>query len=130
MAVTGLDHVNIIARDLDASAAFYAEVLGLEQRDAPSPLPPELVQWMYAPGGQAIIHLVSFRRRGPDAKMPEGPTGALDHVALACSGYEATLSRLEELGLPFRTAGVAGAGIRQIFLRDPSDVLLELNFRD
>jgi catechol 2,3-dioxygenase-like lactoylglutathione lyase family enzyme len=130
MPVIGLDHVNIIARDLDASARFYTDVLGLERRNAPSPLPAEIVQWMHAPGGQPIIHLVSFRRRGESAEMPEGPTGALDHVALACSGYEATVSRLEELGLPFRTGGLAGAAIRQIFLRDPSEVLLELNFRD
>jgi catechol 2,3-dioxygenase-like lactoylglutathione lyase family enzyme len=130
MPVTSLDHVNIIARDLDASALFYAEVLGLERRDPPSPLLPEHIQWMYAPGGQPIIHLVSVYRRGDDAAMPEGSTGALDHVALGCSGYERTVSMLEELGLPFRTSGVAGAGIRQIFISDPSDVLLELNFRD
>jgi len=31
MAVRGLDHVNILARDLDATAGFYARLLGLRR---------------------------------------------------------------------------------------------------
>ena len=35
MKVNALDHVNIIAADLDGTARFYAELFGLERRNAP-----------------------------------------------------------------------------------------------
>ena len=40
MKVNAIDHVNIIVADLDATATFYAEVLGLDRRNGPPPLGP------------------------------------------------------------------------------------------
>ncbi len=39
------------------------------------------------------------------------------------------LARLDRLGLAYRCTGVASVGLRQVFVRDPNGVLLELNFR-
>lgn len=120
MKVHGLDHVNITTQDLEGTIAFYREVLGLEPGERPPfPFPGA---WLYA-GGRPVVHLGVRPASG-------GSTGAVDHVAFAASGFEAFRRRLEERGIPYSTAVVPGTDMRQIFLRDPNGVKIELNFRD
>lgn len=57
-------------------------------------------------------------------------TGALHHVALDCSGHAATIERLDNLGIAFRSNDLPAIALRQVFVTDPNGVLLELNFRD
>lgn len=130
MKVEALDHVNIITDDLDGSARFYEELLGLERRDGPPPLTPETAQWMYDDAGRAIIHINSLDCvRTYDREITPGDlTGALHHVALRLSGYEETLGRLKARGADFQENFVTAIGLRQIFTADPNNVLLELNF--
>ena len=129
MRVEALDHVNIITGDLEGSARFYAEVFGLEPRDGPAPLTHENARWMYDVAGRAVIHLNSLEcpRTYPREVRP-GPTGALHHVALRCSGYEELRARLEARALGYRVNEVAAIALKQIFVLDPNGVLLELNF--
>ncbi len=120
MEVHGLDHVNIVTDDLEGTIAFYREVLGLEPGERPPfPFPGA---WLYA-GGRAVVHLGV---RG----AATGPGGAVDHIAFAARGYEAFRRRLAERGIPHSTAVVPGTDMRQIFLRDPNGVKIELTFRD
>ena len=129
MRVEALDHVNIITGDLEASARFYAEVFGLEPRDAPPPLTHANARWMYDEAGRAVVHLNSLDcPRHYDRDVRPGPTGALHHVALRCSGYEEVLGRLSRRGIGHQLNEVAAVGLRQIFVLDPNQVLLELNF--
>lgn len=129
MRVNALDHVNVITADLDGTARWYAELFGLERRDAPPPLTPRNAQWMYDAAGRAIIHINSTEcPRTYDREVTPGPTGALHHVALNCSGYEEMRRRLEGRGLGFQTNSLQAIGLRQIFTLDPNGVLLELNF--
>ncbi|MBB3955980.1 VOC family protein [Novosphingobium sediminicola] len=124
-----LDHVNIITADLEGSARFYAQVFGLERRDGPPPLTPQTGQWMYDEAGRAVIHLNSLDApRAYDRDIAPGPTGALHHVALACSGHDAMIARLEAVRLDYQRNFVTAIGLRQIFVRDPNEVLFELNF--
>ena len=129
MRVNALDHVNIITADLDGTARFYAELFGLERRNAPPPLTPDNAQWMYDGAGRAIIHINHVDcPRLFDRPIEPGPTGALHHVALNCSGFVETLAQLKARGLAHRLNEVLGLGLRQIFTLDPNSVLLELNF--
>jgi catechol 2,3-dioxygenase-like lactoylglutathione lyase family enzyme len=129
MRVNALDHVNIITADLDGTARFYAELLGLERRNAPPPLTPDNAQWMYDGDDRAIIHINSLDcPRAYDREVRPGPTGALHHVALKCTGYDTLLQRLRERGLDYRPNEVPAVRLRQIFTLDPNGVLLELNF--
>jgi catechol 2,3-dioxygenase-like lactoylglutathione lyase family enzyme len=129
MRVNALDHVNIITADLDGTARFYAELFGLERRNAPPPLTPDNAQWMYDGAGRAIIHINHTDcPRHFDRPIAPGPTGALHHVALNCSGFAETLAQLKARGLAHRLNEVLGIGLRQIFTLDPNSVLLELNF--
>lgn len=129
--IGGLDHVNIVTRKVADTALFYARVLGLEERDPPSNLDPAQVRWMFDANGRAIFHLSSpgsliglegDERRGSD-------TGAVHHVALDCTGHDAMLSRLGELGVESQCNHVTEIDLKQIFVKDPNGVLLELNYR-
>lgn len=130
MTVEALDHVNIITDRLDETAQFYADLLGLERRDAPPPLTPETATWMFDKADRAIIHINSLDCiRAYDREVTPGElTGALHHVALRCVGYEDMLARLDARGADYQTNLVAAINLRQIFTADPNNVLLELNF--
>ena len=129
MRVDALDHINIITADLDGTARYYAEVLGLRRRNAPPPLTPRNAQWMYDDAERAIVHINSVDcPRAYDREVSPGPTGALHPVALRCTGYEAMVARLEARGLDYRLNEVPAVRLRQIFTLDPNGVLLELNF--
>ncbi|WP_066557260.1 VOC family protein [Croceicoccus bisphenolivorans] len=133
MRVETLDHVNIVTGDLAGTVSFYRDVLGLEQRDPPEPLQPDLVQWLCDAGGRPIFHLVDrarMDRKGPYANKLGGQTGSVDHVALNCTGLEEMRARLDARGLDYRVGGVSGISLVQVFVRDPNNVLLELNFRE
>jgi 4-hydroxyphenylpyruvate dioxygenase-like putative hemolysin len=129
MKVNALDHVNIIAADLDGTASFYAEVFDLDRRDAPPPLTPQTAQWMYDDAGRAILHINSLDcRRTYERDVMPGPTGSIHHVALNCSGHDDVVERLTARGMDFQCNLVAAIGLRQVFTMDPNGVLLELNF--
>ena len=129
MRVEALDHVNIIAADLEGSARLYAEVFGLEPRDGPPPLTHDTARWMYDAAGRAVIHINSLEcPRAYDREVDAGPTGALHHVALRCSGYDELRARLTKRGLEHRLNEVSAIGLKQVFVLDPNQVLLELNF--
>lgn len=130
MRVNALDHVNIQTLDLEATVDFYAGVLDLEPRDPPPPLDPKLVQWMYDAGDRAIFHLTTPGSIMGDAAQDilSRETGPVHHVALSCSGHDAMAARLTSLGLGFRLNHVTAIDLKQIFVRDPNGVLLELNY--
>lgn len=129
MKVNALDHVNIITADLPDTAQFYADVFGLEIRDAPPPLTADDAQWMYDDAGRAIIHLNSLAcHRTYQREIKQGPTGSIHHVALNCSGHDDVIARLAARGLDYQYNTVAAIGLRQVFTMDPNGVLLELNF--
>lgn len=129
MRVESLDHVNIITGDLEGSARFYAQVFGLEPRDGPPPLLHANARWLYDVAGRAVIHLNSLEcPRAYDREVRPGPTGSLHHVALRCSGYEELLARLRRHGLDYQLNDLTAIGLRQVFVLDPNQVLLELNF--
>ena len=130
MQVEALDHVNIITDDLDGTAKFYEELLGLERRDAPPPLTPETATWMYDAEDRGIIHINSLDCiRAYDREVKPGElTGALHHVALRLTGYEEMKAKLDAKGADYQENLVEAIGLRQIFTADPNNVLLELNF--
>lgn len=130
MQVNALDHVNIITDDLDGTAEFYRGFLGLERRDAPAPLTPQNAQWMYDKGEKAILHINSTDcPRAFDRDVHPGDlTGAVHHVALNCTGYNEMIRRIEDRDLDYQVNHIVAIGLRQIFVADPNNVLLELNF--
>jgi catechol 2,3-dioxygenase-like lactoylglutathione lyase family enzyme len=121
MAIRGIDHINIGTHRLDETRAFFRDVLGLTEGWRP-----DFAfggAWLYA-GDGAVVHLVDL----PQDKLPSSDA-ALDHFAFRIDDYDDALARLTAAAISFRAVDVPGAPIRQIFLRDPNGVNIELNYR-
>jgi catechol 2,3-dioxygenase-like lactoylglutathione lyase family enzyme len=117
-AAVGLNHVSVVARDLDESIRFYVDVLGLEPLPTPDFGFP--VQWLRA--GSLQVHL--FER-------PEEPP-SYAHFALEVDDVVALYERARELGiLDSASFGYAIAelpgGEAQLYIRDPAGNLIELD---
>jgi catechol 2,3-dioxygenase-like lactoylglutathione lyase family enzyme len=121
MSIRAIDHINIGTDRLEETRTFFRDVLGLAEGWRPDF--PFGGAWLYA-GETAVVHLV-------DLKDPKAPSeaAALDHFAFRITDLEAMRARLDAAGVPYRRVDVPGAPIRQIFLRDPNGVTIELNFR-
>jgi catechol 2,3-dioxygenase-like lactoylglutathione lyase family enzyme len=121
MSVEAFQHVNTRSADVERTREFYVDVIGLTVGDRP----PFSFKgyWLYL-GGQAVLHLV---QRASDDRHHEG-TGNLDHVAFRARDYAGMRRRLADRGLTFREAVVPRDGTRQIFVKDPDGLTIELNF--
>ncbi len=120
MTLTMLQHVNIMTDKLNETIAFYKDILGFEMGDRPAFDFPGA--WLYC-GPEAVIHLI-----GVDEQEAKG-SGCIDHVAFAAKGFHRYAAFLSEKGYKHETRLVPGGHLRQIFVRDPNEVLIELNFR-
>ena len=134
-----LNHFSIRTLDLPACQRFYCDVLGLAVGPRP-PFPfPGL--WLYAGDtalySNAVVHIIGIDRNDPAGlKQYLGErseaslqgTGAVDHLAFFSTGLAPTLARLREHGVPFRERTVPLLELHQVFVEDPSGVVIELNF--
>ncbi len=130
MHVKNLNHINIQTRDMAQTIRFYSELLGLEARTAPQRDPAQR-QWLHDPSGQAIIHLNLF---GTDNTVPRdvnpgASTGAIHHIAFECDGFDEMVTRLKARVIDYGFSEIPSIPLKQLFVTDPNNVLLELNFR-
>lgn len=123
MPVKGLEHVNIDTCKPEETIAFYAQVLGLENRPDERPAIPFPGAWLFL-DGQAVVHLNFIE------EDRTGPTGAFNHVAFEASDFDGTCAALDAMGHEYRTTGIPTASLRQIFVHDPNGVMVELNIRE
>lgn len=129
-AVSGIDHVNIVTHDVDATADFYTRLLGLRHGESAGAALGMKGAWMFDGQDNPIVH-IGWKDPARDYSAghePGVPTGAIHHVAFRCRGFEAMKARIEALGLEHRTMDSATFSFRQINLKDPNGVNLELNF--
>lgn len=121
MGVEAFQHVNTRSADVERTRAFYEQVIGLRVGDRP-PFPFR-GYWLYI-GDQAVLHLV----QRADGDTHHAGTGNLDHVAFFARDYAGMRQRLVDRGMTFREAVVPRDGTRQIFVKDPDGLTIELNF--
>ena len=127
--VTGLFHIAIKTADLPASLEFYRNVLGLKDVERPAFDFPGA--WLACPalGGGTIIHLYAGGPAlGGSSRVTLG-SAAIDHVSLACIGFDAFRARVAAHKLPWREFLVPGTTLWQLFVYDPSGVQFELTFQ-
>lgn len=129
MALETLEHFTITCGDLNRTRDFYCSVLGLSEGYRP-----ELGfagYWLYL-GDVPVVHLTDEagavnENRG--AQKGETHTGRLDHIAFRGTNAQETIARLKKHNIVFRENKIPGAGLHQIFVRDPNGILIEMNFR-
>jgi lactoylglutathione lyase len=115
---TRINHVSIAAADLEESTRFYEDVFSMER--IPSPTFESPVQWLRV--GDMQLHLF----------QDDGPAPPRHHVGMTIddfdAAYEAVKARASDtwgwrlVELPSRQV--------QLYFRDPSDNLIELNWPD
>ena len=122
MSVGMLDHYNVSTRHLRDTVRFYEEVLGLVN----GPRPPFDFPgaWLYSEG-HPVLHLNDI---SPTDKPQRPDSGVIDHIAFGSRGFDAIKQHLTGKGVSFRVNEVPNSSRRQIFLTDPNNVLIELNF--
>jgi catechol 2,3-dioxygenase-like lactoylglutathione lyase family enzyme len=124
-----LQHVLVLTDDLDATKAFYCDVVGLEVGERPSlPFPG---YWLYA-DGVACLHIAERAPYDTHAARLGLPAKAspVDHVAFEADGYERLLERLAEAGVDVTTNAVPATGVRQLFFDDPNGARIEVVVTD
>ncbi|WP_346837317.1 VOC family protein [Microbulbifer sp. SAOS-129_SWC] len=114
-----LNHVLVRTTDLDAMTHFWRELIGLEVGARP-PFQSRGA-WLYS-DGEPLIHLIEVPAIGGD--------GCVDHMALEGGDYETLRARLEAGRADFRETSVPESGDRQLFVRGPDGLRVELLFRN
>ena len=124
MAVLGFNHYNLRASRpmMEQLKVFYRDVVGLSIGERPQLT--SFGYWLYA-GKKDVLHLSEAK---PEEKRKENVATTFDHVAFTATEYEATIVRLEKLGVQFRVREISDAGQKQIFFSDPAGNGIELNF--
>ena len=130
MKLKSLDHILLLADDLEATKDFYVDVIGLAVGEQPDFRFPGY--WLYA-GSRACIHLAGRRATGGDASASDthgsrGSTGPIDHIAFAVDDCDAARADLDRRGIAYTHQKVPGAPLQQLFITDPNGVAVELNF--
>jgi catechol 2,3-dioxygenase-like lactoylglutathione lyase family enzyme len=132
MPITGLNHYLIVSKNLERSRKFYESVLGLELADRPDFGFPGY--WLKT-GDDICVHLASqsankTRDKFLLKKHPRGTTGSgsVDHIAFLARDPEAVRDRIRKNKVDMQVRSFPDAKLFQIFLKDPDDVTIELNF--
>lgn len=124
MPATDLHHLAIKTHDVDATVAFWNNIVGSHSVDRPDfPFPGAWLQF-----GTTMIHLYG----GDAAKNTDGGfdrgSAAIDHVALAATNFDEMRDLFTRRGLDWRQMDIPSFNLWQLFLHDPNGVLVELNF--
>ena len=122
MSVGLLDHYNVSTRHLKDTVQFYEDVLGFTNGLRPPFNFPGA--WLYS-AGHPVLHINDISQTDKEQR-PD--SGVIDHVAFGSRGFEALKQHLAGKGVPFRVNEVPNSSRRQIFVTDPNNVLIELNF--
>ena len=140
MAISKLSHYSIRTLDLEATRRFYTEVLGFSVGPRPPFKFPGL--WLYNGShdsyDNAIVHIIGVDPNDPqglkdylgdrDTASLQGGTGTFDHIAFAATDVAGMVSHLKKKAVPFRERAVPNLNLHQVFLDDPSGVVIELNY--
>ena len=128
MSVTRFSHVTIHCADLDASLAFYRDILELSIADRPMPQGFPRAAIGSFPSGDWCLHFFQANdaQKAEFATLPERRTGVLMHVSLRAEGYVATMARLEARSVRVREFTVGDRHLVQFL--DPNGLEIELTF--
>jgi catechol 2,3-dioxygenase-like lactoylglutathione lyase family enzyme len=133
-----IHHVNLEAQDVQRTAAFYAAIMGMDQRDWAFPAtrgylpgdPDKLA--LFGDGRQSHtgLHLIApdddFATKNA---MSHNPSKG-GHVAFQVDDLDTVIARLEAANIRYSLTGeFAIPGMRHLYVEDPEGNLLEINER-
>ncbi len=117
--VTGLAHIGVKVKDIEASKKFYVDLLGF-QIDEENDL--GRIKLVFLSNGNCLIELISAD------VVPELP-GQIDHICMEVEGIDELVAELKGKGLAFDGEVSYGAairgGIKNIFFKGPDGERIE-----
>ena len=119
MPISGMNHFTVLAKDLDATKAFYMGILGLSEGFRPDLGFPGA--WLYC-GKEAVLHIIAGR------ELPADPRGVLDHMAFSAHDLRGTTAKLKSSGIAYDLRRQNESGTWQLFCFDPNGARVELDF--
>jgi catechol 2,3-dioxygenase-like lactoylglutathione lyase family enzyme len=115
-----MSHFTILTKDVAATEAFYAEMLGLKTGYRPPISRPGV--WLYA-DETPILHVID------PVQMPKEPAGVLDHMAFNATGLDDVVGKLKKRGIDYILYQQGETGTWQMFFHDVNGAKVELNFQ-
>jgi len=124
MRLVDINHVAIRTLDVEKTNRFYTEILGMSF----APRPPMDFPGSWLKMGGSMIHVVGGKcALNPDGSFTPGGA-AVDHISIAAEGFDAYVDHFTAKRLDWRENQIPEAGIWQLMIRDPNNILIELNF--
>jgi catechol 2,3-dioxygenase-like lactoylglutathione lyase family enzyme len=112
--------VRYIVADVRAAIDFYTTHLGFELRMDAAPAFADVVR------GRLRLLLSGPASSGARATPADAATAGRNRIHLVLDDLDATVSRLRDAGVRFRSDLVTGPGGRQVLVADPDGNLVEL----
>ncbi len=126
LSVRTIDHVAVIAGDLEASRHFYQDVLGME----PAPRPDFPFPGLWFQAGNTQIHVIlASTEAGPAGLAPFAGTKPSrgHHMAFELDDCAVAVDQLRAAGVPIAAGPQSRPdGFRQVYIHDPDGYLIEL----
>lgn len=127
--VKKIDHVAICVNDLDAAAAMWRQVLGLEPT-VREVVAAQKTEAMLLPVGETSVELISPKGNEGLARFLEKRGPGLHHIAVEVEGIEEALALLKGLGVPLidetPRRGARGHKVAFVHPKATGGVLVEL----
>jgi glyoxylase I family protein len=126
MRITGIHHITLLVEDLDRSAAFYRNVLGLGiVKQTVNDDDSNARHLIFGDDGRMLITCLEY----PDLDEGRVGRGSTHHFALSVDS-EAELAAwkqyLGERGVPTTDVMDRGGDFKSIYFRDPDGHLIEI----
>jgi len=129
LKIKKIDHVAVCVSDLDAAAAKFKEVLGLEARERET-VASQKTEAALLPVGDSNVELISPRGNEGLARFLEKRGPGLHHIAIEVEGIEDALAFLKSLGVPLideaPRKGARGHKVAFVHPKATGGVLIEL----
>ena len=116
MQFSQIQHCSLVVQDLERSAAFYRDILGLTEIEIPATFKPAGLNVRWFQLGAQQVHILLGRENPPDSQH---------HMALEVYDVQAARSWMKERGLEIQEA-VLIPGAKRFFIRDPDHNLIEI----
>jgi catechol 2,3-dioxygenase-like lactoylglutathione lyase family enzyme len=133
MPLERLEHYLVLSEDIHKTRDFYCGLLGMTEGFRPQLDFPGF--WLYV-DGTPCLHIAEWqtyaawtRAVGIPISTKAPGTGPVDHIAFNATGFDDMRARLTSRNVALSENSLDDIGLRQLFLRDPNGVAIELNFR-
>lgn len=134
MQIQALDHVAVIAADVERARHFYGTVLGMDEVPRPASFS---FPGVWFRSGSAEVHVIGEGDVGRAALLQpayyerELRRGYLPHMAFIVSDIERVVAHLASCDVPIVGGPQPrGDGVTQLFIRDPDGYVIEICARD